>query len=222
MKPRRVFGLSLIAAIALAAGGCAPNGPLDVHVSVPGVSPLQPAAFQTILVAGFADKAPVEDFQAGEALEAVLQADLLSGPNRHAGRVERVRVAAVAGRDGPEAWKAAGASEKPGTVYLAGSVRMSSDIRKAIDRNAVPDGPFDLVARLLAKRHWRLAVEYYIISAATGEVLRHNTLSEYQDYDELDKPAEFAFSELSARVLDKLKEVLFASPTIEVRTLLRR
>jgi hypothetical protein len=221
MKALRAVGLGLAAAVVLAAVGCGSSGPLDVYLSLPGVSPFAAGSLQTILIAAFEDEAPVEDFRAGEALEAALEADLLTGPNRGAGRVARARVDAVAGRDGAEVWKAAGAAETPGTVYLAGSVRMSSDIRKAIDRNTIGDGPFDLVARLLAKRRWRLAVDYYVISAATGETLHHTVLSEYQDYNELDKPAEFAFSELSARVLDKLKEVLFASPTNEVRTLLR-
>jgi hypothetical protein len=222
MRPGRVLGLGLALAAALAGGGCGSTGPVDVLLSVPGVSPFKAAAFKTVLIARFKDEAPIEGIQTGPALEEALEAGLLAGPKGRLERVARVDVPPVAGLDGPEAWRAAGAAEAPGTVYLAGSVKMSSDIRKALDRNALADGPFDLAARLLSKRRWRFAVDLYVISAATGETLHHQSWSEYQDYDELDKTAEFAFSDLSARVMDKIKEALFASPTIEVRTLLRR
>jgi hypothetical protein len=222
VKPRLVTGLAVALAAALAGGGCRSTEPVDVHISIPGVSPFAPDAIQTILIAGFKDEAPIEDFQAGPAFEQALETGLVSGAKGRIERVARADVPAVAGLDGPAAWKAAGAHEAPGTVYLAGSIKMSSEIRKALDRKAVVDGPFDLVARLMAKRRWRLAVDLYIISAATGETLHHHVWSEHEDYDELDKTAEFAFSGLSARIMDKIKELVFASPTIEVRTLLRR
>ncbi len=61
-----------------------------------------------------------------------------------------------------------------------------------------------------------------VISAATGEVLYTKTFREERDYNELDKPAEFAFAELADRIRARLFSVLFAAPTVEERTLLRR
>lgn len=222
MKARLLLGLAGALAVGLAGAACRSTGPLDVRVSLPGVSPFAPGTFRTIIVADFRDEVPLPDFETGPALEEALEVGLKSGTKGQVERVVRTEVPAVAGRDEPQVWRALGAAEQPGTIYLAGSVHMSGDIRKALDRNVIADGPFDLVGRLLAKRRWRLTVEVYVISAATGEALHHQTWREYQDYSELDKAAEFAFSELSARVLDQLKQVLFASPTIEVRTLLRR
>jgi len=220
-KPLALWPAAVLAAV-LAGAGCRSTGPVDVHISVPGVSPFGPGAFRAAVIAGFRDDGPIEGFEAGPALEAALEEGLRSGSPRRLERVVRAKVEAVAGRDEPAAWKAAGAAEGPGSVYLAGSVKMSGQVRKAVDRNVVVDGPFNLLGRLLAKRRWQLEVEIYVISAATGETLYHESWREYEDYNELDKTAEFAFSALSERVLDKLKEVLFASPTIEVRTLLRR
>jgi len=222
MKIRLLLGLAATLAVGVAGAGCRSTDPLDVHVSLPGVSPFAPGAFQSIIITAFRDEAPLPNFETGPAFEEALEVGLKSGTKGQVERVVRARVPAVAGSDEPPVWRALGAAEQPGTIYLAGSVRMSGDIRKALDRNVITEGPFDLVGRLLAKRRWRLTVELYVISAATGETLHHETWREDQDYSELDKAAEFAFSELSARVLDQLKEVLFASPTIEVRTLLRR
>jgi hypothetical protein len=222
MKARRVVRLAAVLAVVFATSACRSTGPLDVHLSVPGVSPFEAGSVQAIIVTGFRDEAPLKDFQAGAALGEALETGLRSGTKGRLERVVRANVPAVAGTDEPAVWKALGAAEEPGTVYLAGSVRLTGEIRKALDRNAVADGPFDLVGRLLARRRWRLAVEIYVISATTGETLYHETCREYQDYNELDKAAEFALSELSERVVDRLKEVLAASPTIEVRTLLRR
>jgi hypothetical protein len=222
MKTRLLLGLAGALAVGLAGAGCRSTDPLDVYVSLPGVSPFAPGTFRAIIIASFRDEAPLPDFEAGSALEEALEVGLKSGTKGQVERVTRAKVPAVAGRDEAPVWKALGAAEEPGTIYLAGSIRMSGDIRKAIDRNVIAEGPFDLVGRLLAKRRWRLTVEVYVISAATGEALHHQTWSEYEDYNELDKAAEFAFSELSARVLDQLKAILFASPAIEVRTLLRR
>ncbi len=222
MTAPRGFWPAAIAAVLLAAAGCRSTDPLDVHVSMPGVSPFAPGTFKAIVITRFQEETPVADFAAGAALEAALEARLRSGTRGLVERITRSKVEAVAGRDEPAVWRTAGAAEGPDTIYLAGSVKMSSQVRKALDRNAVTDGPFDLKARLLAKCRWQLEVDLYVISAATGETLHHQTWRETEDYNELDKTAEFAFSALSERVLDRLKEILFASPTIEVRTLLRR
>jgi hypothetical protein len=222
MKRRGLVRLAAALAAVMAVAGCRSLGPVDVRVSLPGVSPFERGAFTAIVITGLRDEAPFEEFQPGPAFEEALQAGLRRELRGKVDRVGRAQVRAIAGSDGAEVWKAAGAAEEPGTVYLAGSLRMTSDVRKALDKKALADGPFDLVGRLLAKRRWRLEAEIYVISAATGETLHHQVCDEFQDYAELDKPAEFAFSELSDRVLVRLYQVLCAKPSLEVRTLLQR
>jgi hypothetical protein len=219
---RRLVPLAAALAVFAAAAACRSTVPVDVRVSLPGISPFAPGAFTAVRVAGFRDEAPFEEFQPGPALEDALADGLRRELKSRSVSVARAAVRAVAGRDDAAIWKSAGAAEPPGTVYLAGSVKLVGDVRKALDKHVPVDGPFDLVGRLLAKRRWRLAAEIYVISAATGETLHRETVDEYQDYGELDKPAEFAFSELSARVLARLCQVLCGSPTFEVRTLLKR
>lgn len=219
---RRLIPLVVVLIAAGTGPGCRMTVPVDVRLSLPGVSPFAPDAFTTVLVAGFRDEAPFEEFRPAPALEEALTDGLRREFKPKNVSVARAALPAVPGSDDAAAWKRLGAAEPPGTVYLAGSIKLTADIRKALDRHVPVDGPFNLVGRLLAKRRWRLAAEIYVISAATGETLHHETLDEYQDYGELDKPAEFAFSELSDRVLERLYQVLCGRPTIEVRTLLKR
>lgn len=223
---RRLSLVPIAGALAalLAVAGCSSSGPLDVRVSMPGVTPLAAGTVSTVIITPFRDRAPFAEFQPGPALEE----ELAKGLGRElklkdkAGRVERAEGMAAAEPADAAAWRTAGASQGPGTVYLAGTIRMSSDVRKALDKKALADGPFNLVTKLLAKKRWRLEAEIYVISAATGETLHRETCDEFQDYGELDKPAEFAFSELSERVIQDLYRVLCATPTTETRTLLRQ
>lgn len=211
----------LLAWALIAAGAaCRSAGPLDVRVSLPGVTPFPPGTLSTILVTGFRDEAPLADFAPCPAFEEALVNAFRLGLKDSAGLVERATMEAV-DRDAA-AWKAAGAGRAPGTVFLAGSVKLAGVTLKAIDPKAVADGPFDLVRRLLAKRRWTLTAEIAVISASTGETLYRDTFRESQDYAELDKPAEFAFSDLSEHIMDRLGEALLGRSTIEVRTLLRR
>jgi len=222
MSARRpVLSAVLLAAVG-AAAACTAMGTVDVRMSMPGVSPFAPGTFSKIIIANFRDEAASDDFAPAPALEEVLERTLGRALKERGGRVVRARVEAVAGRDEPAVWKAAGAAEDPGTVYLAGSVRLSGEILKALDKSLPQDGPFDLVRRLIAKRRWRLDVELYVVSAATGETLDHQSFSEFQDYGELDKEAEFGFNELSDRVMGRISQALLGTPTIEVRSLLRR
>jgi hypothetical protein len=61
-----------------------------------------------------------------------------------------------------------------------------------------------------------------VLSAADGATLYQRRFEEDRDYIDLEKPAEFAFSELSARVRARLLPVLLGSSTLETRTLLVR
>ncbi len=220
MKGHRALVLAAI--LVSAASACRSYGPLDVQISVPGVTPFPAGTLSNILVAGFRDEAPLPDFAPGPALEEALVNALRRELRETAGLVDRVPVDAVPGRDDPAAWKAAGEGRPVGTVFLAGSVKLSGATLKAIDPKAMADGPFNLVRRLLAKRRWTLTSEISVISAATGETLHRATYRESQDYGELDKPPEFAFSELSDRLVVQLGQALLGRATLETRTLLRR
>jgi len=222
MSPRRPVLSAVLLAAAAAAAACAAMGTVDVRMSMPGVSPFTPGTFSKIIIANFRDEAALAEFAPAPAFEEALETMLGRALKERGGRVVRARVEAVAGRDEPAVWKTAGAGEDPGTVYIAGSVRLSGDILKALDKSVPVEGPFDLVRRLIAKRRWQLDIELYVISAATGEALDHQTFSEFQDYGELDKEAEFGFSELSDRIMGRMSQSLLGTPTIEVRTLLRR
>lgn len=213
----------LLAWALIAAGAaCRSAAPMDVRVSLPGVTPFPPGTLSTIVVTGFRDEAPLADFTPCPAFEEALVNALRLGLKDTAGLVERAPVEAVAVDRDAAAWKAAGAGRAPGTVFLAGSVRLAGVTLKAIDPKSVSDGPFDLVRRLLSKRRWTLTAEIAVISASTGETLYKDTFRESQDYGELDKPAEFAFSDLSEHIMDRLGEALLGRSSVEVRTLLRR
>ena len=62
----------------------------------------------------------------------------------------------------------------------------------------------------------------YVCLRLTGEALYQITFREERESIDLDKPAEFAFSELADRIRARLFPVLFGAPTIEARTTLRR
>jgi hypothetical protein len=220
MKPARavVAGAVLI----MAAAACRSTAPLDVHTSLPGVSPFAPGTFSTIVVTRFRDDAPPPDFAPGPAFEEVLANGLRRELKNTGGLVDRDSDEALARVADPAAWKAAGEGKSPGAAFLVGSVLLSAKTLKAIDKKALSDGPFDLVRRLIAKRRWTLEAEISVVSAATGETLYHETFRESQDYGELDKTAEFAFSELADRILGRVSQALLGRPTIEVRTLFQR
>ncbi len=214
-------GLAAVIVFA-AAAACRSTAPLDVHTSLPGVSSFPPGTFTTIIVTRFRDDAPPPDFAPGPALEDVLANGLRRELKHTGGLVDRRRDEARARPTDPAAWKAAGEGRPSGAAFLAGAVRLSAKTLKAIDKKALADGPFDLARRLIAKRRWTLEAEISVVSAATGETLYHETFRESQDYGELDKAAEFAFSELADRILGRFSQALLGRPTIEVRTLLRR
>lgn len=220
MRPGRAVPAAVI--LMMAAAACRSAAPLDVHTSLPGVSPFPPGTFSTIIVTRFRDDAPPPGFAPAPALEDVLASGLRRELKNTGGLVDRDPDDALACATDAAIWKAAGEGRPAGAAFLTGSVLLSAKTLKAINRKALADGPFDLVRRLIAKRRWTLEAAVSVISAATGETLYRETFRESQDYGELDKEAEFAFSELADRVLGRVVQALLGRPTIEVRTLLRR
>ncbi|MBN2264659.1 MAG: hypothetical protein JW775_02475, partial [Candidatus Aminicenantes bacterium] len=157
MRPRTP--LLLVAALA-AASGCRSWAPVLVRVELPSPTLFPANTIAAILVADFRDEAALHDVRGGLDFASALKADL----ERAAPDSIRVIAAPPApdppGLDDPEAWRAAGAGRGPGTVFLAGALRLEGEIRKALDRNVPAGSPFDTGRRaLVAKRLWVLAVD---------------------------------------------------------------
>jgi hypothetical protein len=215
MRAGRSALLVLLVAIGVA---CRPDGPVLVRLEMPGVSPFPAGAFDEIIVTDFRNEAPLAGLDAGRELRDDLAADV------HRAFPGRVSVGTrPAGEDpAPAAWRDAAAGRE-GAVFLTGTVRLTSQVRKAVQDKDVPDGPFKMAGRVLIEQvRWTLAVDLAVISARTGEPVFRKDYRETRDYNELDKPAEFALSDLAAVFRSRLLPTLLATPTIEPRTLLRR
>ena len=209
----------LFATLLWAGAACRSLGPELVRVEMPGVSPFPPGSFSEIIVTDFRNEAPLPDFDAGRELRTFLESEL-----RHAfdGTVAVLPLPAGAVVS-PESWKDAAAGRSR-AVFLTGTVRLAGQVRKAVGGRKVPvDSPFNVTGRALVEQiRWTLSVDLEIISAETGEALYSNTFREDRDYGELDKPAEFAFSDLSSGFRARLFPILLGSPTFEQRMLFRR
>jgi len=216
MKAR---GLWLFAAALAAGTACASLDPAVVRVDLPGVSPFPTGSLTEIVVTDFRDEAPIPDFEAGRALQAYLAEELR---HRFKGTVS-LHPRPAGDVPSPSEWREASAG-RDRAVFLTGSVRLASQVRKAVDDKRVPvDGPFKLAGRgLVEQLRWTLVVELAVVSGESGEPLFERTYRDLRDYIDLEKPADFAFSELSAAFCDRLFPTLLGSSTVEERTLLRR
>jgi hypothetical protein len=216
----RVPGVFVVLAAVIAAGAsCRSSGPVDVRVSLPGVTPFPAGSFAEIVVTDFRNEVPLPDFDPGHELQSYLAAELRRAFD---GTVSPLPLPSGAAAS-PSFWREAAAG-RDRAVFLTGSVRLESQVRKALqDKNIPVDSPFNIAGRgLIEHRRWTLAVDLAVISGVSGEPLFRKTFREDRDYIDLEKPADFAFSELSGRVRDALFPALLGSPTVEKRTLLRR
>jgi hypothetical protein len=210
--------LALLAALVAAGASCASQGPVAVSLDMPGVSPFPAGAFDEIIVTDFRSEAPVPDLDAGLELRTYLAAEIrraFRGP-------VSVQPRPAGAEPAPAAWRDAAAGRER-AVFLTGAVRLTSQVRKAVQDKNLPEGPFNLAGRgLIEQLRWTLAVDLAVISARTGEPLFRKTYRENRDYIELDKAADFAFSDLAAVLRERLLPTLLGTTTIERRTLLRR
>lgn len=211
--------LVLFAALAAAAVACRSQGPVLVRLDVPGVSPFAGGSFAEIIVTDFRNEAPLPDLDAGLELRTYLAAEIRRA---FAGKVS-VLPRPAGDEPAPAAWRAAGEGRER-AVFLSGTVRLSSQVRKAVqDKNVPVDGPFNLAGRgLIEQVRWTLVLDLSVISAASGEPLFRKTYRENHDYIDLDKPAEFAFSDLAFVLRGRIFPALLGTTTIEQRTLLGR
>jgi len=214
VKAAAALAVTAALTAAMACGGA----PVEISLELPGVAALPAGAYGEIVVTDLAEPSPVPGFAAGTELAAYLAAEL---GRAFPGRVSRAAgpVAALAGQPPGAVWREAG-SGLDRAVFLTGTVTLAGQVRKAVDKDAPSDGPFKRT--LVEKKRWTMAVDLVFVSAATGEAVHRTSLSEEREYAELDKPAEFAFSDLSQRIRDRLLPALLGTTTVERRTLLRR
>lgn len=213
----------VLLAAALATGtACLSTPALPVKVDLPGVTAFPDGLFREIIVAKFRDDAPSPEFGLGRELQEFLAAELARSFD---GAVSRLAVSWEKGRplDDPAFWKEAAAGRER-AVVLAGAAGLVGQTRKALQKKALPaDWPFKVDDRgFLEYRHYTFTVELALFSAGTGERLFHKSYREEKDYSDLEKPYEFAFSELAHRLRARLFPVLLGTSTAEARTLLRR
>jgi hypothetical protein len=209
----------LIAALIVAGAACGAPAPVLVRVDMPGVALFPAGTFDEILVSDFRNEAPLPDLDVGLDLKTYLAAEL---DRAFSGTVSLHSLPAGA-EIMPSYWKEAAAG-RGRVIFLTGSVRLESAVLKALKGKGVLfDSPFDLGGRsLVEKMRWTLFVDLLIISGESGEALFKKSYRETRDYIDLEKPADFAFSELSAAFRDRLFPSLLGVSTIEERTLLRR
>ena len=217
MRARTIL---LVAAVAAAGFSCGSRFPVTVHVSMPGVTPFPPGAFGEIVVTDFRNDAPAPELDAGLELQSYLASEFRRSFDGKVSVLPLPEATPVP----PAFWKEAAAGRN-GPVFVTGTVRLVTQVRKALkkDLNVPVDGPFDNVSRALIElRRWTMIVDLAVVAGETGETIYARTFQDDRDYIDLEKPAEFAFSELSAALRDRLFPILLGSSTIEKRTLLRR
>ena len=123
----RVRAIVILAAGLAAVAACRSLEPVLVHVDMPGVSPFPPGAFAEVVVTEFRNEAPLADLDVGRELQAYLA----EGLRRAFRGAVSLRPRPDADAPAPSFWKdAAGGRER--LVFLAGSVRLTSEVRKAL------------------------------------------------------------------------------------------
>jgi hypothetical protein len=195
---------------------------IGVQEEKPGVAVLPPGLFSEIIVTDFRDDTPSPDFALGRELQRYLAAELGRSFKGAVSRMDLSRDGTIAAGD-PAFWRQAAAGRER-VVFLTGSAGLVGRTLKALKKKNLPvDGPFNLDRRgLIEQRRWTLSIDLAVVSAATGEILYQRTFRENRNYSDLDKPAEFAFTELADRIRARLFPVLFGAPTIDERAHLRR
>ncbi len=203
----------------MAGAACRTAAPVLIRVEMPGVSPFSAGSFGEIVVTDFRNAAPLADFDAGLELQTYLAAELrraFKGPVSVSPR--------PAGAELPAAFWRDAAAGRDRAIILTGTVRFGSQVRKAVVDKKVPvDSPFNLAGRgLIEQLRWTLLIDIVLVSGENGRTLYTRTFREDRDYIDLDKPADFAFSDCAAGFRGRLFPVLLGAPTVEERTLLRR
>ena len=213
----------ILAAIALGAAGCAVVAPYrSVRIDLPGVTPLKLEDYREILVLPFKEEAPLPDFALSKEATAYIAEEL--------GRDFKGRVLTLEPTDAafppPEdeaAWKEKGAGH-PQALFLTGVVRLTSEVRKAINENEREvDGPFKKTGSGLSERRlYTLNMTLGLVDAGTGRPVFRKDYKEVRTYLVTKQPAEFAFYELAERVRLKFFRTILGAERVQERYLLSR
>ena len=206
MRRPAVLALALI----WSAAACRSAAPVEVRIEMPGVAAVAVGSFDEIMVTDFREVSPLADLAVGRELRDYLAVE-----------IGRAFGGAVTKLGSQEEALSRGRGR---VVVLTGAVSLTTEVRKALDNKRVPlDGPFKTAGRgLVEQRRWTMTVDLAVLSAADGATLFTRAFKEERDYIDLEKPADFAFSELSDRVRARLLPLLLGAPTREARTLLGR
>jgi hypothetical protein len=219
MKTRRL----LLAVLVLGACGCSAVDPYrSVRIELPGVAPLKLSDYREILVVPFKEEASPAGFALAKEATAFFAEEL---GREFKGTVVTLP-AAEAGPpalDDEAAWKDKGAGH-PQALFLAGVVRLSSEVRKAINENERDvEGPFKKTGTGLSERRlYTLTMTLGLVDAATGRPLYRKEYKEVRTYIATKQPAEFAFYELADRVQLKFFHTILGTERIQERYLLSR
>lgn len=202
---------ALVLAAALSAvSACRSAAPVEVRIEMPGVSAVPAGSFDEIVVTDFREASPLPGLAAGRELRDYLAAE-----------IGRAFAGTVIKLSSPEEAPSRGRER---VLVLTGSVALTTEVRKALNKEKVPlDGPFKTSGRgLIEQRRWTMTVDLTVLAAADGTMLFRRVFREERDYIDVEKPADFAFSELSDRLRARLIPLLLGATTRESRTLLGR
>jgi hypothetical protein len=213
----------VLSALALGAIGCSVVDPFrSVRIDLPGVTPFKLSDYREILVVPFKEEASPADFALAKEATAYLAEELerdFKGPVVTLSAAE----AAPPALEDEAAWKEKGTGH-PQALFLAGVVRLTSEVRKAINENERDvEGPFKKTGTGLSERRlFTLTLTLGLVDAATGRTVYRRDYKEVKTYIARKQPAEFAFYELAERVRLKFFRTILGAERVQERYLLSR
>jgi hypothetical protein len=148
----RTLAIVLLGVVLAAEAACLPEPSLPIKVDMPGVSVFPAGLFREIVVTNFRDDAPSPEFAPGRELQVYLASEV---ERSFDGPVSLLTVSWEEARpllEDPAFWKRAAAGHGR-AVILTGAVRLSGQIRKALQKKALPiDGPFKVDDRPFGRK----------------------------------------------------------------------
>jgi len=216
--------LFVLAALVLSAAGCAAVDPYrSVRIEIPGVVPFKLADYREIMVVPFKEDAPPPaGFALAKEATALLAEELERDFKGRVVTLEATETAPPAPED-EAAWKEKGTGH-PRALFLTGTIRLASEVRKAInesDRDV--DGPFKRTGSGLSERRlYTLNLSLGFIDAATGRAVYRQDYKEVKTYVGTKQPVEFAFFELAQRARLKFFRTILGAERLQERYLLIR
>jgi hypothetical protein len=204
------LGVSLIVLVLLFAA-CTGRSDRPPVAAVPPNPPVLPERSEEIIVADFAETAPVADLALGPKIADYLASEMRAAFKGKISRRAGLPSSAAAALD-HEAWKSAGGGVSS-AVFLFGLAGLTEQAQKALKEGDMPkDGPFRLEGRGLAERkRFILTIECFLIDAASGAVIWQHQIKETRIYDGVSTVADYALTDLLPAVRARLFPLLFGA-----------